>query len=112
VTDDAQEPCENDDCDKCHPIPRWRVSTTSVERRKHEREFKAATPEEALARYAEGTAWPADYDTSTLEVIEEFEPVVVPVTDERHLQCFHDLARSLGSVLGDPAPTPNVTEDA
>lgn len=82
--------CNNENCDRCHPMPRWQVSTTYVVRRKHEREFKVATPEEALQLYANGTAWPSDYDTCDLEVLEPGEPMVAPVTDEAHLRFYRE----------------------
>ena len=74
----ALDPCSNEDCDKCHPLPRWTISTETVERRVHERNIKAATLEEAMRIYNEGTAWPSDYDTRTTEILEEKEPVAVP----------------------------------
>lgn len=82
---DEPKKCSNDDCDACHPLPRWKVTRITVRRIAHEREIKAATPEEALAIYDEGTAWPSSYDEHTLETLERHEPTAEQITDERHL---------------------------
>lgn len=97
MADEKTEPCENPDCDACHPAPRWKVETVSVRRIVHERDFKAATAEEALRMYEEGTAWPSSYDERTAEVLEEGAPVVTQITDEETLKfhrihnCYHRL---------------------
>lgn len=72
----SNDPCGNEDCDLCYPLPRFTVSTESVQRLLHRREIKAKDPEAALAIYAQGTAWPASYDESLLEVISEQPPKV------------------------------------
>jgi hypothetical protein len=91
------QPCGNEDCDICVPLPRWRVGTETVERRVHTREIKAATAEEALRIYAEGTAWPSDYDTRTTEVLEESTVRVESAPPKRanraKWNCFHNLDR-------------------
>lgn len=93
------EPCGNEDCDACYPLPRWTVRTVTVRRIAHEREIKAATRDEALRIYEQGTAWPSSYDESDLEVLEEHAPSVAQVTDEEKLEfhrtwnCHHRLTR-------------------
>ena len=95
---DTKEPCGNEDCDACYPLPRWTVTRVTVRRIKHEREIKASTPEDALRMYEEGTAWPSEYDERTLDVLERGEPEAVQVTDERSLKfhregvCYHRLS--------------------
>lgn len=90
----AREPCENEDCDLCNPLPRWKISTVTVRRIRHEREIKAATLEEAMKVYVEGTAWPATYDEVTLEVLEISAPKAVSApsnaedVDRLHI-CFN-----------------------
>lgn len=32
-----REPCGNDDCDRCYPLPRFKVSTERVQQLFHER---------------------------------------------------------------------------
>lgn len=76
-------PCNNEDCDICHPLPRFKISTTTLEWRTHSRDIKAASLEEALRIYNDGTAWPSDYDTRTVSVVET-QPARVealPATD-------------------------------
>lgn len=65
------DPCGNEDCDACYPLPRWKVRTESVRRVVHERRIKAASAEAALAIYNEGTAWPSSYDDIDVEYLEE-----------------------------------------
>jgi hypothetical protein len=45
-------------------------------RRVHEREIKAATAEEALRIYNEGTAWPSSYDEHDEKLVEQFGSTV------------------------------------
>lgn len=95
---DSKEPCGNEDCDACYPLPRWKVRRVTVRRIAHEREIKAATPEDALRMYEEGTAWPSEYDERTLEVLEECDPTITQITDEGTLRfhregvCYHRLS--------------------
>lgn len=97
MADEKQKPCENPDCDACHPAPRWKVATTTVRRIVHERALKAATAEEVLREYEEGTAWPSSYDERTVEVLEQGTPVVTQITDAHVLEfhrthnCYHRL---------------------
>ena len=89
---DKTEPCGNDDCDLCDPLPRWKVSTETVRRTVHEREIKAATMEEALAIYAQGTSWPSEYDEQTVETLSEDPPKVTGVLPRREKwRCWHSL---------------------
>lgn len=88
-------PCENENCDACYPIPHWRVSEHRVQHVTHTREIKAATSEEALAIYNQGTAWPSSYDDRHGKII-QLDPIVVEkIEDERILpadwQCWHKL---------------------
>lgn len=101
-----REPCGNDDvrtgCLKCYPRRLFVVSTTSVERRAHKQILLATTPEEALAIYNEGTAWPSDYDTSTVETLEEHPTVVkeieIDVLSRAYwFRCYHDPIGSEGA---------------
>lgn len=107
VTDEptSKEPCGNEECDLCYPIPRFKVSTERVQRLFHERKIKAATPEEALRIYLEGTAWPSSYDDRGGEIIEEHAPkvTVVPPHDEplrsrmAYSNCYHNLAERVAN---------------
>jgi len=88
-------PCRNEDCDACYPIPHWRVSEHRVQHLTHTREIKAVTPEEALAIYNQGTAWPSSYDDRHGKII-QLDPIVVEkIEDEGILpadwQCYHKL---------------------
>lgn len=49
----------------------YEVSTEYVVRRRHKRLIVARSPEEALADYNRGTAWPSDYDTLDVETRSE-----------------------------------------
>jgi hypothetical protein len=98
-----REPCGNEDCDRCYPQPRWKVSTETVRRIVHQRTIKAATQEEALAIYNEGTAWPSSYDEDTVEVLEE-KPTVATVIEPDEFQrryywdqCWHTHTDSEGT---------------
>lgn len=86
------EPCGNEDCDKCYPIPRFVVSTERVARLRHERTIKATSVEEALRIYREGTAWPSSYDDRELAVLEESATVVAIAEPRRYDAdefCYH-----------------------
>lgn len=76
--------CSNEECDLCHPAKRFKISTERVQRIWHEREIKAATLEDAMRIYNEGTAWPSSYDDRHGEILEEHDPVVqeVPLSTE------------------------------
>lgn len=97
---DPAEPCGNEDCDKCYPIPRFVVSTERVARLRHVRTIKAATAEEALRIYREGTAWPSSYDDRELAVLEEKDTVVelAEPRDARYAEdfCYHNLRERHG----------------
>lgn len=75
-------PCDNEDCDKCHPLPRWRISEHRIQHITYEREIKAATREEALAIFNAGTAWPSSYDDRYGEIVQQDAAVVVQITGE------------------------------
>jgi hypothetical protein len=97
VTDETQKPCGNDDCDKCNPQPRWKISEHRVQHITYEREIKAATREDAMRIFEAGTAWPSSYDDRYSEIVQQDEAVVEQITDERRLEyyreecCWHDL---------------------
>ena len=90
---EVKKPCGNEDCDKCYPLPRFKISTERVQRLFYEREIKAATEEEALRIYHEGTAWPSQYDDRYDAVLEKKAPVVTRLVSHRDDQngCFHDI---------------------
>ncbi len=88
MADEKKEPCGNEQCDACYPLPRWKVQVVTVRRIAHEREIKAATAEDALREYAGGTAWPSSYDEHTLETLDKQEPTATQSTDEDTLS-FH-----------------------
>lgn len=93
MTDEQHEKCENEDCDKCDPRPRWIVSQHRIEHVTHQREIKAATREEALAIYEQGTAWPSSYDDRSGEVL-QFDPVEIVAMHEapdKHGRYAHTL---------------------
>lgn len=89
------DPCGNEDCDKCYPIPRYVVATERVSRLRHVRTIKAATPEEARRIYDEGTAWPSSYEDDELAVLERGDPIVTVAEPrgDRHVEivCYHNL---------------------
>lgn len=101
------KPCGNDDCDKCDPRPRWRITEHRVQHITYTREIKAATAEEAMKIFDEGTAWPSSYDDRYGKIVQKDEPVIAQITgedddrDERHLAyhreecCYHDLPTKL-----------------
>jgi hypothetical protein len=85
MTDDARELCENKDCDRCHPLPRWAISQHRIQHITYEREIKAATREEALQIFEGGTAHPSSYDDNYGEVVQQDEAVIVQMTDADEL---------------------------
>lgn len=89
------KPCNNEDCDLCYPIPRFKIVVERVQRLYHTRTIKAATPEAALRAYHEGTEWPSSYDDRSGEVLEEHAPVVTveePRSDRVNAGlCYHNL---------------------
>jgi hypothetical protein len=103
---EVNEPCANEDCDKCYPLPRFKISTERVQRIRYERKIKAKDEAEAIRIYNEGTQWPSSYDDRYGEILEQHEPVVtvVPPLDEpmrsRILEehCYHNLPRTLPSL--------------
>jgi hypothetical protein len=92
------EPCVNEDCDKCYPLPRFVVSADRVVRRRRVRTIKAATAAEARRIYDAGTAWPSAYDDLELEVLEQGDTVIV-ITEEHGNRraenpCYHEASSS------------------
>lgn len=91
---DRSQPCGNEDCDKCYPLPRWKIQKHRIQHITYAREIKAATLEEALLLFAAGTAWPRSYDDHYGEIVEEDEAVAEQLPpNEYYLEdcCFHDL---------------------
>ena len=89
-----KEPCNNEDCDKCYPMPRWKVSQHRIQHITYQREIKAASAEEAVRIFEEGTAWPSSYDESGGEAVQQDEVKTEKMPpDDYHLTkvCYHDL---------------------
>lgn len=87
-------PCGNEDCDKCDPRPRWKISWQRLQRLTYTRKIKAATAEEAMQIFEGGTAWPSQYDDNYGDVVQLDAPVTEKLQpDEYHLTecCYHDL---------------------
>ena len=94
MSKDRTQPCGNNECDKCHPLPRWKFSVHRIQHLTHEREIKAATQEEAMRIYDKGTAWPSSYDDRHGEIVQQDPLVVVQMPPSQyHLEecCWHDL---------------------
>lgn len=92
------DPCGNEDCDKCDPRPRWKVSAHRIQHLTYTRKIKAASAAEALRIFEEGTAWPTQYDDAYGEIVQQDAPVAAPLPpDEYHLTecCYHDLLTAL-----------------
>ena len=116
-------PCGSDDCDRCDPKPRWRIKAHRIQHITYEREIKAATAEEAMKIFAEGTAWPSSYDDCYGDVVQQDEPVIAQITgvddaDARKLAfyredcCYHDLPAKLEAAgLGHLNHETSVTDD-
>lgn len=91
------DPCGNEDCDKCDPRPRWKISQHRVQHLTYTRKIKAGSAEEAMQIFEAGTAWPSQYDDDYGAVIQRDEPLTERLPpDEYHLTecCYHDLAAS------------------
>ena len=87
-------PCGNESCDRCYPLPRWKISRHRVQHITYEREIKAATLEEAMAIFEAGTAHPSSYDDLYGEIIQRDDPVAEQLPpNEYYLTevCYHDL---------------------
>jgi hypothetical protein len=111
MASDPAQPCGNDDCDKCDPRPRWRITEHRVQHVTYEREIKAATPEEAMQIFEAGTAWPSSYDDRYGAIVQQDPAVIARITgegddhqsdiDKRKLAyhreecCYHDLPAKL-----------------
>jgi len=95
VTDKTttREPCGNEDCDLCYPLPRWHATRVILLRRTNFGEVKAATVEEAQVLAAD-QAWRTSYSQ---EVVECQSPLIEPLDAESqawHAEndaewCFH-----------------------
>src|SRR5580765_1813517 len=90
---DPKDPCGNEDCDRCYPLPRWKVSQRRVQVVTYEREIKATTQDEAKQIFAAGTAWPSSYDDKYGDVIdcEDVEVKSLPLQDDDANCCWHNL---------------------
>jgi len=78
--------CDNEDCDKCDPRPRFIISTHRIQHITYRREIKAANAEEALAIYNAGTEWPSSYDDRYGKIVQQDEPVIVQMSDDDEIQ--------------------------
>lgn len=95
MTESKIEPCGSEECDRCDPRPRWKISRHRVQHITYEREIKAATQEEALRIFEAGTAWPSSYDDRGGTIIQQDDPIVAQLPPSRyHLEecCFHDVS--------------------
>ena len=91
--DSKSEPCGNEDCDKCDPRPRWKISQQRIQHLTRTREIKAASVEEALRLFETPTPWPSQYKDNYGEIVQLDAPVTETLPpDEYHLTecCFHD----------------------
>ena len=90
-----EEPCGNEDeCDRCYPLPRWKIRKHRIQHITYTREIKAATQEEAMRLFEEGTPWPTSYDDDYGEIIQQDEAMAEQLPpSEYHLEdcCYHDL---------------------
>jgi hypothetical protein len=97
MSDAANGPCGNEECDKCNPLPRFKIVTERVQRLFYTREIKAKDEADALRIYNEGTEWPSSYDDHYGEIIERHDPVITvePPREAEHIEmdCFHNLPR-------------------
>jgi hypothetical protein len=101
--DSKSGPCGNEDCDKCDPRPRWKISRHRLQHLTYTREIKAATAEEAMQIFEEGTAWPSQYDDNYGAVVQLDVPVTEKLPpDEYHLTecCYHNLSTDSIPVSG------------
>lgn len=85
-------PCDNEECDACYPEPRFLISTERVQRLWYERTIKAATADEALRIYEDGTAWPSQYDDRYGEIVEQPAPTITqqPARGLAGNLCYHN----------------------
>jgi len=90
-------PCGNKDCDRCYPLPRWKISEHRIQHLTYTRKIKAASAEEAMRIFEAGTAWPSSYDDDYGEVVQQDEPVVelLPPDDYHLTECCYDLSDRL-----------------
>lgn len=92
-------PCGNEECDKCYPLPRWKVSQHRIEHVTHVREIKAASQKEALAMFARGSGPGAYLNDRSGEIVQLDEPIVERNTDPDSLRfhatwhCYHRLPK-------------------
>jgi hypothetical protein len=96
-------PCGNEDCDKCDPRPRWKISRHRLQHLTYTREIKAVTAEAAMQIFEEGTEWPSQYDDNYGAVVQLDAPVTEKLPpDEYHLTecCYHDLSADSLSMSG------------
>ena len=109
------DPCGNEDCDKCDPRPRWKISQHRVQHLTYTRKIKAGSAEEAMQIFEAGTAWPSQYDDDYGAVIQRDEPLTERLPpDEYHLTecCFHDLVTSSPGEAGSESGAEIVVDSA
>lgn len=103
AADPPDESCGNDRCDRCYPLPTYRVSESRVERVTYRRDIKAATRDAAVAVFEAGTEWPASYDETSGEVFQR-DPVEVvktpPDPTDSQDNCWHKLAGLMAEFTG------------
>lgn len=94
------EPCGNENCDRCYQLPRWKLSEHRVQHLTYVREIKAATAEEARAIFDRGTSWPSQYDDEYGEIVQRDDVVVERLDpEEQEFECFHEVAAPMPSSL-------------
>ena len=95
IDETKTEPCGNEEeCDRCYPLPHWKISKHRIQHITYERTIKAATQEEALRIFEAGTAWPSSYDDRGGKIIQQDDPIVEQQPPSRYHQeecCWHDL---------------------
>lgn len=99
-------PCGNEECDKCNPLPRFKISTERLQWITHERKIKAVDEIDAMRIYNQGTAWPSSYDDHDGELLEERAPVVERLPPRDHKwDCWHRLRHEIPQPLVDALST-------
>jgi len=71
-----RKPCDNKNCDKCHPEPRWKITEHRIQHITYTREIKAPTSDDALRIFEQGTAWPSSYDDDYGAIVQQDQPEI------------------------------------
>ena len=93
-TVDRSQPCGNEECDKCYPLPRWKISEHRVQHITYTREIKAPTLEEAMRLFETGTVWPSSYDDEYGEIVLQDEAVAEQLPPNEY-RCYRELIARL-----------------